>query len=350
MFSLTVSNKDVKMAQNNEDGRFGEIANQAGVVIQTQQDMKDLENRIKMANSSEVVTYDGAAASMENSTVRVDINDLVFTVGYNNGGGMSIMNTAIPVSSNCNGLYISKNKLKFSLSDPNDEEEKCQALSETIRFIGQALGGTNPIPDSPSYLKTNFTTRAQGSAHITNTGTEIINAGDMVLWDLFRKNEIVDINNKYTEEWKSRMARYGFNLKKIPLKIIKLSQAHTSFESSLKTEIIKRSFNNKKQSKTAQGRFANNVIDFLADFIYLFDTSNPNNVDKIQNRTTNATFQTYLRNINSDTKLQNEFNDSLNHLIQGIMYMITDIERRKVGKALSFSKPGKGLDILLGAS
>lgn len=346
-------NKHVKMAQNNEDGRFGEIANQAGVVIQTQQDMKDLENRLKVVGSNDVVTYDGAAASTENSTVRVDINDLVFTVGYNNGGGMGIMNNAIPVSSNCNGLYISESRLKFPLSDPNDEEEKRQALSETIRVLGQALGGTTPMPDSPAYLKTNFTTRAQGSAHITNTGTEIINAGDMVLWDLFRKDEIIEgRGGKFTDEWKNRMARYGFSLKKVPLKLVKLSQAHTSFEYSLKNEANKRStvvaagVVAPKPSKTAQGRFANNVIDFLADIIYIASNPGSSNQQKVANRS-DAAFKALLENAMTANE---EFSDSVGHLIQGIMYMITDLERRKVGKALSFSKPGKGVDILLGAS
>lgn len=353
-----MTNKHGTMAQNNEDGRFGEIANQAGVVIQTQQDMKDLGNRVSKVGDKSAVVYDGAPATTDNSTIRVDINDLVFTVGYNNGGGMGIMNNAIPVSSNCNGLYIPESRLKFPLSSNPDEEEKRQALSETIRVLGQALGGTNPIPDSPAHLKTNFTTRAQGSAHITNTGTEILSPGDMVLWDLFEKKEIIDPRGgKFTEDWKNRMARYGFSLKKVPLKLVPLSQAHTSFEYSLKAEWVKRStplsatVAAPTPSKTAQGRFANNVLDFLADinFLALAAANDPDlHKNKVENRTKSAAVRTnLLESLNKDKS--KEFDDTVDHFIQGIMYLVNDLERRKVGKALSFSKPGRGVDILLGA-
>lgn len=336
------------MAQNNEDGRFGEIANQAGVVIQTQQDMKDIGDRCKLNGTPNVLIYPGAPATTDNTVVRVDVNDLVFTVGYNNGGSGGIMNNAIPVSSNCNGLFIYNGRLKFPLSDPNDEEETIQALSETIRVIGQALGGTNPLPDSPSQLKTNFTTRAQGSAHITNTGSDVINPGDMVLWDLFRKDEIFMKNsNTYTDNWKNRMARFGFNMAKVPLKLVKLSHAHVSFEKSLKEEIIKCNTVGKKASRTAQGRFANHVIDFVSDVAYLSLNTNVNKKDKLKARQLTRTG--WSKNANLLTDIEH-WDDSINHFIEGIMYMVNDLERRKVGKALSFSKPGKGLDILLGAT
>ena len=339
------------MAQNNEDGRFGEISNQAGVVIQTQQDMKDLENRVKKVGDDTAVSYDGAAATTENSTVRVDINDLVFTVGYNNGGSMGVMNNAIPVSSNCNGLYIPESRLKFPLSDRNDKEERRQALSETIRVLGQALGCTNPIPDSAAHLKTNFTTRAQGSAHIINTGTEILNPGDMVLWDLFKKEEITE-GGKFTDEWKRRMARYGFSLKKVPLKLVKLSQAHTSFEYSLKRELVKRGAPaSVAPSMTAQGRFANNVIDFFADITYL--TSVGVGAAAVHSEKVAYRNNAQIRNVLGvllDIDHSKELDDTIDHFIQGIMYLVTDLDRRKVGKALSFSKPGRGVDILLGAS
>lgn len=337
------------MAQNNEDGRFGEIANQAGVVIQTQQDMKDLENRLNV-KSSEVVTFPGAAATVDNSTVRVDINDLVFTVGYNRGGSRGLLNNAIPVSSNCNGLYISKNKLGFPLSDPQDEEEVLQAISGTIRLIGQAVGGTNPLPDSAAHLKTNFTTRAAGSAHVTNTGTEILNPGDTVLWDLFRSNEISGTN----DDWKRRMSRFGYSVRKVPLKLTKLSQAHVSFQRSLHGEFEKRSSAGavRKASATAQGKFANCVVDFLSDMLYLSGQTNGGAVtskkDARSNAFIKAIFQQMSAPVNGDRNT--EFDDSVSHLIKGIMYMITDLDRRKVGKALSFSKPGKGVDILLGAA
>lgn len=337
------------MAQNNEDGRYGEIANQAGVVIQTQQDMKDLRDRVDVPGLpvGDVVIYPGAGASTDNSVCRIDINDLVFTVGYNLGGARGKLNNAIPVSSNVNGLFISKQKMLYDLSDPNDDEEKLQALSETVRVLGQALGGTNPMPDSPAYLKTNFTTRAQGSAHITNTGDETINPGDTVLWDFFRPNDIVGPNQKYTDEWKSRMARYGFNLRKVPLKLTKLSHSHVSFEKSLLTESAKRSTPNTivKQSMTAQGKFANSVLDFVAEFMFLAGLFPPGT----KKEDAGASIQFYTL-VGTALSSGDEFNDSVAKLIKGIMYFIVDLDRRKVGKALSFSKPGKGLDILLGAS
>jgi hypothetical protein len=357
------------MAQNNEDGRYGEIANQAGVVIQTQQDMKDLGDRIDTAGKAGVdhFVYPAAGPSTDNAVCRVDINDLVFTVGYNLGGGRGKLNNAIPVSSHVNGLYISKQKMLYDIRDPSDEEEVLQTLSETIRVVGQALGGTNPMPDSPAYLKTNFTTRAQGSAHITNTGVDTLNPGDTILWDFFRKDEIMDTTNgkfAYNEEWKSRMARYGYNLRKVPLKLVKLSQGHVSFEKSLLKEgLVRKELGLganvvHRQSSTAQGKFANSVYDFLAEFLVLagivqLPIQINGNGAPIPVKKTDAHYNDLFKQLLGQAMTGNneeEFADSLAKLVKGIMYFATDLDRRKVGKALSFSKPGKGVDVLLGAS
>lgn len=362
------------MAQNNEDGRYGEIANQAGVVIQTQQDMKDLANRVDVPGKEGVdfYSYPALGASTDNAVCRVDINDLVFTVGYNLGGARGKLNNAIPVSSYLNGLYISKQKVAYDITDPTDEEEVVQALSETIRVVGQALGGTNPMPDSPAYLKTNFTTRAQGSAHITNTGVDTLNPGDTILWDIFRKNEIMDkdshgnYSGKYTDEWKTRMARYGYNMRKIPLKLVKLSHAHVSFQRTLVAEGEKRKQVNIstphqvfKQSHTAQGKFANSVYNFLAEIMFLAgNIAIPDTVDAAGNvikkaKKSDAHYHDDFKNILAAAMSganKDEVQDSFEKLIKGFMYFATDLDRRKVGKALSFSKPGKGVDVLLGAS
>jgi hypothetical protein len=344
------------MAQNNEDGRYGEIANQGGVVIQTQQDMKDLADRVDV-NPSDVISYPGIPATTDNSVCRIDINDLVFTVGYNKGGTRGKLNNAIPVSSNVNGLFISKLRAAYPLANPNDEEEQLQSLSETIRVLGQALGGTNPIPDSPAYLKVNFTTRAQGSAHITNTGDEVLNPGDTILWDLFRKNEIMDVTStstgtsvRFSDEWKSKMGRFGFNLKKVPLKLTKLSHSHVSFEKSLLTASASRADALvKSRSNTAQGKFANAVLDFVAEFLFLSGTIKPNSKTEAHD---DSAFKSLVAKAmaHGTPASQAQFNDSINKLIKGIMYFVNDLDRRKVGKALSFAKPGKGVDVLLGAS
>ena len=45
-----------------------------------------------------------------------------------------------------------------------------------------------------------------------------------------------------------------------------------------------------------------------------------------------------------------DFNSMITMTLKAYMRVQSDLERRKVGKCLNFSKPGQGADLLLGAS
>jgi hypothetical protein len=253
---------------SNFDGKHGEIANQSGVVIQTTHDIKDMVNRMRV-NDQQVVTYPGAVRTLDTPTVRIDINDLVFRAGTSKAPRQNVLNNAIEVSSNLNGYYINKGKIKGMLSPPNakgeyDEEEVLQAISESISFIGQALGATVPNPENEEEQKLQFTTRVQGTGHIPNTGDQQLVPGDTLYWDLFRKEEI------RSDAYKKRMTRFGYSAKKVPLKTVPLSAAYNNFENAiLKTMEKKAKTKDFKPLNTAVGRFGDQVTEMILFAFYV---------------------------------------------------------------------------------
>jgi hypothetical protein len=105
-----------------------------------------------------------------------------------------------------------------------------------------------------------------------------------------------------------------------------------------------------KQSSTAQGKFANSVYDFIAEIMFLGGLLD--GAPGPPAKKTDAHYDDRVKATLNDvmTKDPEEFDDTVTKLVKGIMYFVTDLDRRKVGKSLSFSKPGKGVDVLLGAS
>lgn len=340
------------MSSNNDTGRFGEIANQSTVHVNCQQDMNDLTARMNVDPTNAYI-YKGAVASSENATVRIDINDIVFTVGEGKNAKRGMMNNAIPVTSNCNGLFIYKTKASIKVYDENDEEELRQALSETIRPIGQAIGATSPLPESEGNRKVNFTARAHGTCHIINTGDETLVPGETVCWDLFKRSEIEASNGAINEDWKRKFARYGFSLRKVPLKLVKLSHASSSFEWAMYRELETRTLpaataDEKKAKyaarlKTAQGQFANGILDFVSDMMFIGTNQNEDKIYKMVEARDENTIMNMFEGGKSDDLKKKAVND----LIKSIMYLVNDLDRRRLGTALSYAKAGKGLDILL---
>lgn len=346
------------MSANNSSGRFGEIAQQAGIVVNTQHDTNDIKARNNV-NETNAYIYPHAGATVDPATTKIDINDLVFTVGDGKCARRGMLNNAIPVASNCNGLFLYKNKAKYKVkSKPGDDrydEEVRQALSESIRLIGQALGHTDPLPTSEELLKVNFTTRAAGTAHIINTGDQVIVPGETVCWDLFSKKDRED-----KAEWKKKFARYGYSVRKVPLKLVKLSHAWKSYEWALKHEVANRALTDKEQEKnrllTSSGVFANAVLDFVKDVAYISDmgVSTPDDLkpsameaNRVKDGDPLTVFNQLKDAIAAEKEKEPLLQKAISDLVQGIMYMVNDLDRRRVGTALGFAKPGKGLDINL---
>ena len=347
------------MSNFNDSGRFGEISNQSTVVVNCQHDIDDLKNRMAV-DSSTAYIYKGADATVDPATSRIDINDICFTVGDGKSSRRSIMNNAIPVASNCNGLMIHKTKRKGrEISNPDDEEEIRLALLETIRPIGQAIGASNPLPEREEQLKLNFTVRTQGTAHILNTGSEGFCPGESVYVDLFKKNEIYKAGStQVTEDWKKRFARYGFSLRKVPLKLVKVDTASKNYEWSLRKEMQRRgtvALQNQKPLITASGEFANAIINFIKDIQYISDkggddlTASKMAANRADKNGDNALLAPFLApGDDADKDRRDKLKDkAFTDLINGIKYLYNDLDRRKLGTCLSFAKSGKGMDINL---
>lgn len=329
---------------SNFDGKHGEIANQSGVVIQTTHDIKDMVNRMRV-NDQQVITYPGAVRTLDTPTVRIDINDLVFRAGTSKAPRQNVLNNAIEVSSNLNGYYINKGKIKGMINEPEagkdyDEEEVLQAISESISFIGQALGATVPNPENEEDQKLQFTTRVQGTGHIPNTGDQQLVPGDTLYWDLFRKDEIK------SDAYKKRMTRFGYSAKKVPLKTVPLSAAYNNFENA-----ILKSLRGKQEGvaplNTAVGRFGDKVTEMLLYAFYL---------GYVSGTKSKASFDDWKKNKGqvtaalSSLEKSSEFDKYFKGLLKGLMYVNDDLKRREIGKVLSYAAPGKGVDVLFGAS
>lgn len=318
-----------------QDGLTGQIANQSTVVIQTQHDLKDMVNRMRVQDK-DVYKYP-VEATMDNATVRIDINDLVFRVGTSRAPRQNMLNNAIEVTSNVNGLYINKHKVKGIVSDPENpsEEELLQVLSEGIRFMGQALNATVPNPDREENRKLQLTTRVQGTGEIINTGPTSLVPGDTLIWDLFTPSEV------RSEQYRTRMKRFGFSETKVPLKTIPLSDAHVSYKRAVDST-FKKLKNGDEPSRTQMGQFGTAFVNALLKAAYLFDPS-----------AGGYTFDDYKASPAARgiiAKLHSEASTETQALIEAFMGVVQDLKRREIGKVLSFSKPGKGVDILLGAN
>lgn len=320
---------------SNFDGKHGEIANQSGVVIQTTHDIKDMVNRMRV-NEKSCYIYPGAARTLDTPTVRVDINDLVFRAGTSKAPRQNLLNNAIEVTSNLNGYAINKGKVRGFVRDPDNptEEEILQAISESIRFIGQALGATVPNPENEEDQKLQFTTRVQGTGHILNTGPTQLSPGDTLYWDLFTASEI------RSDDFKKRLTRYGYSAKKVPLKTVPLSAAHNNFNTA-----ITRAFKDPQSTtNSAVDQFGSSVVDAVLFSFWVAKGSPTGNFEQWKKSPAGK------KAVGEITKDADGFKKHITGLVKGFIYFQEDLKRREIGKVLSYAAPGKGVDVLFGAN
>lgn len=335
----------------------GELDNQSGVVIQTSHDIADIESRLR-ADGNKYIIYPGEPHSLDPATIRIDINDLVFRVGTSKVRRHRMLGEGIAVTSFLNGYALPKQKARNFFEDESNpkEEEQLQAISESIRFIGQALGATVPNPENEGDMKLQFTTRVQGNGHILNTGTEHFSPGDIVLWDLFTKSEI---NNK---DFKKRLERYGFGPKKIPLKTIPLTAAHNNFSTAVKKYMVvddtkplgTLAEDMTKSNVSAIGRFSRKTREFALYCMYIgqlagFKTLPPGFPKSFKEWRDSTHAKKALKLATDSEKAKEELYKEIDGLVEAFMILQDDLKRREIGKVLSYAAPGKGMDVLLGS-
>lgn len=308
------------------DSKFGRIGAQGAVHVQTCQDLGDISRRMK-ASSEKHLIYPGAPATDRSSVVGINAGDLVFRV--TSGRSSHAIDGGLQVTSNCNGLYVPRSALPKK-NFTNKESLTYQALSESIHFVGQALGSTNPNPDRAEETKTQVTTKVQGTAHVINTGDENIAPGDLLVWDLFRAEEIS------RPEFRRRMGVQDGSEIKVPLKVVPMSYAQRNLCTNLRD-----AFETKYKSKTD---VPSPVLDSAAEHVYnfIFDCLKKAYADGTPDKEIRES--PALENI--ITMLSGQ-NSPLDALVTAVQTLQTDVERRTFGRALSFAKPGKPVDALL---
>lgn len=322
---------------SNFDGKHGEIANQSGVVVQTTHDIKDMVNRMRVNEDTSYI-YPGAVRTLDTATVRININDLVFRAGTNKAPRQNLLNNAIEVTSNLNGFAINKKRVNSFIRDTSNptESETLQAISESIRFIGQALGATVPNPENEEDQKLQFTTRVQGTGHILNTGPIQLSPGDTLYWDLFTRDEIK------SDSFQKRLTRFGYSAKTVPLKTVPMSAAHSNFS----TAITRALSDPASKSDSAVDKFGAGVSDALLYAFYM---------GKGGKTGTKQTFEAWKLSVGGNvyTSLAanaSDYNKYVDGLVPSFVYFQEDLKRREIGKVLSYAAPGKGVDVLFGAN
>lgn len=316
----------------NSSGKFGLINNQSSVVIQTQHDTGDMRHRM-LINPSDHIVYPGASNTLDESIVRIDRGDIVFKVGTSKASRTLSPDGGIPVTSFLNGYAVSKNKVSKKITDPNDEEQIIQALSESICIIGQAMKGTVPNPSREEDTQTQLTTRVQGTGTVINTGDKNLVPGDTLIADFFRKDEIM------SNDFIKRLSRHGFGASKVPIKTMPLSSAATNFESSIKKALGNPTVDN----ASAVGHFSKGIKMALLYAYYLGTGDTATFDDWLANNMVNA-----CNAIVSSDKLL--FDTHVNGIVKSFLYLQEDLKRREIGKVYSYGAPGKGVDVLFGAN
>ena len=343
---------------------FGEISHQATVVIQCTQDKRDIVERKRISTNSHKDEYyiHNSNATLDNGIVRIDRGDIVFQVGTSIAPRGNILNSAIPVTSNLNGICVRK---KNGNKNVMEEKEINLKIAEGIRFIGVSLGATNPIDDFQN-TKNQITVRTQGTTTLFNNGDTIFVPGDTIIWKIPTKKEY---NNTF-----NKLKRYGRNPEKITLSLTSVSKFYENYEQSIKNIFTKKEKKDiQKKTNTSVDKFSLDIRKLILHSFYLAlkddqydatitfdgvwkyfdidsqhfgkqDNEKDENLKELCNKI-NTRFNFYEND--KDTDLLNE-NVSL--CVKSFLNIQSDLDKRKIGKSLSFSKPGQGIDVLIGAS
>lgn len=210
------------MSNTSATERFGRDAGQQGVTIQCRHDKQEMLTRLKCAERErDNYFFHPSTATTEAAINRIDRGDLVFTVGPNRQRG-NVLNNAIPVVSNLNGLAIKKtsSEMRTELSGPALYDR----LSEGIRYLGVSLGATVPNPEFEGDAKEQITVRVHGTADVFNNSDYTFAPGDTVLWTLSTED---DFKRRSAGIGRAMAPRYGRSVHKYTLKVVPLKHYST---------------------------------------------------------------------------------------------------------------------------
>lgn len=350
---------------SNLNSQFGNISRQGQVTIQCSQNKTDIVERMRIAkdlsNRKKDYYVHSSEPRVDASCVRIDRGDPVFMVGTSQAPRGAVNNNQAPqVTSYLNALSVRKQNGQSLGVSPSEKDINLK-LAEGIRFIGVALGATNPNPEEGDGTtnKSQLTVGVQGTYTMFNNGSANIVPGETILWQIPTKEE-VEANQK---------KRYGRNDGKILLQLVPLRKADFDFSSSIK-DLFKVSgpVDYRKNMLTVRDDFAYEIKKLMTlgmfmgmravdsnltslkfnDVWNLLGKDAGQTVDALQGvsevTSTARIIHGILKYIASDPYLSNLVDVS----VSAYLKIHHDIERRKMGRSLTFSKPGQPVDILLG--
>ena len=349
---------------SNPRSQQGEISHQATVVIQCTHDKHDIQQRVMAEKDDKNMTY--GQATLDLATCRIDRGDLVFSKGTSVVPRGNLLNGAPPVTSFLNGLYWKKTNNMPSLAGMSDKEKKAweekfiaKKISDSIRFMGVSLGATVPNPDDEADQKTQITVRTQGTMAIHHNGRSNLHPGDTLLWKIPTSDDEAHDPKRF--DGKSP-ARFGRSLVKKTLMTVPMRKEHESLEDALLKKMKfavglpndKASYKKKLMEGAFEvDAFAEGVRQALA-VMYLkgkgvtFSDAkkqvDPSSSDFGKGNSLDA-----MEELADDVKDDEDAANLVRELANSFIKVLLDLERRKVGKVLSYARPGEKVDVLLGS-
>lgn len=349
---------------SNPRSQQGEISHQATVVIQCTHDKQDIQQRVMAEKDDKNMTY--GHATLDLATCRIDRGDLVFSKGTSVVPRGNLLNGAPPVTSFLNGLYVKKTNNMPSLVGMSDKEKKAweekflaKKISDSIRFMGVSLGATVPNPEDEADQKTQITVRTQGTMAIHHNGRSNLHPGDTLLWKVPTSDDEANDPKRY--DGKSPL-RFGRSLVKKTLMTVPMRKEHESLENALLNKMMftvglpadKSAYKNKLMGDAFEiDSFADGVRQALT-IMYLkgkgettedaksaVDPSNPDFGDN----GAMAAMEDLAKEVKNDPNTAILVKELANSFVK----VLLDLERRKVGKVLSYARPGEKVDVLLGS-
>jgi hypothetical protein len=351
---------------SNPRSQQGEISHQATVVIQCTHDKQDIQQRVMAEKDDKNMTY--GQATLDLATCRIDRGDLVFTKGTSVVPRGNLLNGAPPVTSFLNGLYWKRTNNMPSLAGLSDKEKKlweekflAKKISDSIRFMGVSLGATVPNPEDEADQKTQITVRTQGTMAIHHNGRSNLQPGDTLLWKVPTSDDEAHDPKRF--DGKSPL-RFGRSLVKKTLMTVPMRKEHESLEDALlkkmkfslgvaydkdayKKKLMDHSFEidafaeSVRQALTIM--YLKGKVNLSTDYAKKYVDPNSDDFGKT------PAAMSAMRDLAEDVKDDTDTANLVKELAHSFIRVLLDLERRKVGKVLSYARPGEKVDVLLGS-
>lgn len=341
--------------------QFGRADEQAIVRINAFLNPKDIELRNTITDYKDEHVIYGFTATDDNNfkkygptidetIMRVDVNDLLYTLGSASGPRQAHKDCAFPAMSALNGIFARKHK-----RDRRTNVLDLNLLAKEIRFMGVHLGVPgNILAKNPAQRQSQFVCAVNGTKTILNKSGQTILPGSTVLWDIPTPKEHQEYVNTYQ--------RTAHNPDKVTFSTVSLDQFRyrldIAFDKIMNADadtITYHPVDNicvEMKRLVLFGLYANaikvsaNIASSFEDFcnkLIARDDSDP---------IMSAAIGVYdaLRSpaAPGEPDLVKELRHVFDSTLLRFIELEDDVRRRTIGKAMSLAKPGAPLDLMIG--